>query len=228
MQEKGFTKFELILGLASLAVVVLVVMPPLHGGMSQEKITRAVTGAEDIARAILDYRSDTGTWPGQMGNNADKSCLTRPMQTVAADQGLIGTGLVGTLGEATRPGQGVAKKADFCPWLNEVPLDPWHRPYRVAVMAFSRAHEGDADTYRQDASTRTGVYPIEPPAGVAICVVSAGPDGEWSTDLAQLDKTAGAGSTQLKAGTVTPIPSAQFGGDDLGFVLRGSAPGGES
>lgn len=218
MKEKKITKFEIILGLAALSLVALVALPPLHGGMSQEKSIRAVAGAEDIARAILDFRCDTGTWPGQLGDYADLSCLTRTSQAAVADQDLLGA----------MAGAHATRTAEFRPWLREVPLDPWQRPYRVAIMASARGSDQAANEAWTSTLARTHVYPSEPPEGVAICVVSAGPDGEWNTDLDQLGHRAVSGPATTAAGAVTPAPSVQFGGDDLGFVLKGSSQGGGS
>ncbi len=144
--KKGFTRLELALGLCVVAGVMLVVLPIVWRGTGQDRPRRAVHRAENLAAAVLDYRAETGRWPDAHGGNLDLACLTRG--SVAAAVPLTGAAMSATLRD---------EDSSARPWLQEIPVDPWGRPFRVHLAA---------------AAAR------EP----AVAVVSAGPDGIFQTD----------------------------------------------
>ena len=146
--KKGFTRLELALGLCVTAGVMLVVLPIVWRGTGQDRPRSAVHRAKNLGAAVLDYRAETGRWPDAGGGGSlDVACLTR---TPAASAGAVPlTGAA--MGLASRGDGGSAR-----PWLEEIPIDPWGRPFRVHL------------------ASATG----EP----AVAVVSAGPDGVFQTD----------------------------------------------
>ena len=145
--KKGFTRLELALGLCVTAGVMLVVLPIVWRGTGQDRPRRAVHRAENLAAAVLDYRAETGRWPDASGGSLDVACLTRVPAAAGA------TPLAGAaMSPAMRDDDGSAR-----PWLDEIPIDPWGRPFRVQLAAAAAG---------------------EP----AVAVVSAGPDGIFQTD----------------------------------------------
>ncbi len=101
-------------------------------------------------------------------------------------------------------------------WLKEVPVDPWDRPFRVVIMG-ERTGIAVAKT--------SSAYPDEPPVGTAIVVISAGPNGLYDTDLAQLWSADLSGRLAREGNADTPRTDNSFGGDDLGFILSRSTLG---
>ncbi len=167
---KGFTRLETALGLFVIAGVLMVVLPKVWWGTGQERQRRAVHRAEYLAAAVLDYRAETGSWPVAAGGGLDVSCLTRTpdRRPEAVSQAMMAGALTGGMPGATGGGPR--------PWLDEIPVDPWGRPYRV-----TRATVDDAP-------------------GVA--VVSAGPDGIYQTDPGRAER----GLTGDDLGVVLLVP----------------------
>lgn len=149
--KKGFTRLELALGLCVTAGVMLVVLPIVWRGTGQDRPRSAVHRAENLAAAVLDYRAETGRWPDASGGSLDVACLTRSPAVAAASAGT--TPLTGAAMSMTSSGDDGSAR----PWLKEIPVDPWGRPFRVHLAAAAAG---------------------EP----AVAVVSAGPDGIFQTD----------------------------------------------
>lgn len=146
--KKGFTRLEMALGICVVAGALLVALPLVWRETGQDRHRRAVHRAENLAAAVLDYRAETGRWPEGRGGSLDVACLTRapaPRAVAAAEAGAAAAGTLVRTGGVTP-----------LPWLDEIPVDPWGRPYRVHLA-------GQAG---------------EP----AVAVVSAGPDGVFQTD----------------------------------------------
>ena len=204
MINQGFTKYELVMGVAVMSVGVLLIFPPLQGGVEKDRAMRAWEKAESIAWAVVDYHENTGNWPRMDGEGLDLSCLTRPA-ALTSDPAGTGPGwarsaslagpnnMMGANGLASLPG---SREAVSRPWLQEVPLDSWDRPFTVRIL-----DQG-----------------IQPGIGTVV-VISAGPDGRletypdrWTTlDLASATGRSGLGST--------PVQEDLFLGDDIGFLL---------
>ena len=145
-RDKQVTRFEVILGALVIAALGLAVVPLLRGDNSTGGARKATASAEIIARAAWDYRLETGDWPPRdAGGGLDRTCLTGP-GVAMADQ----TAMVGALGYG----------GDVRPWLDEIPLDPWYRPFRVHLV-------GEAGNQR-------------------LVVISAGRDGTYQTSTARL------------------------------------------
>jgi len=223
LKRLGLTRYESLLGLATLAIIVLVILPPMRGGMQSERSLRAVVGAESIARAVLDYHTDQGCWPRTASGVVDLACLTVPQRHGAGEAHAATAGgyMIGTLAGVSR--DGTTDQLEINAWLEEVPIDPWNNPYRVAIL-------GDLNAPMTPEGRRwhADAYPVEPPPGIAIVVVSAGEDGLWSTDPARLnpgDFESPAMSRWNNANSAH-LNAELFGGDDVGFVLSRLALGG--
>ena len=208
MTSHGFTKFEVVMGLAAVSIAVLVMFPPLQGGVEKDQAMRAWEKAETIAWAVIDYRKDTGKWPEMRSGSLDLTCLTQSgaktghsTPTTPALAGIHG-GANPLTKLATMAPNGLEEfsKIDPQPWLEEVPLDSWDRPFNIWIL--------DLDI---DQNLRT------------VVVISSGPDGILQTDPEVWPET----SLELaKAGIETGarygaavVPEGLFLGDDLGFIL---------
>ena len=89
------------------------------------------------------------------------------------------------------------------PYLQEVPLDPWERPYSVWILD-----------------------PPTNPDPRTVVVISAGPDG-----VLQTDPDGWSPSNLALAGGQDPenssmVPEDLFLGDDVGFILAKAVSGG--
>lgn len=182
--KAGFNRIDMLLGLAVL-VVVATGLPWLGRQLDAAKSARARDNAAQVAQAILDFHTEMGRWPAPSGQPVDLSVLTA----------------------TPPPGQvvGTMMPRDNRPWVEQVPVDAWGRPFVAAVYGDDRRPEPRAPGSR--------AYPMSPPPGTTIVVVSAGHDGILQSDLDALARVAG---LDLPATTA-------FGGDDTGQVLRGGA-----
>ena len=210
MINKGFTKFELALGLAVIAISVLVMLPPLQGGVQEDQATRAWSRAETIAWAVLDYRDDFGKWPEIRQDGVDLSSLTASNPTKIASIAMMGaSGL--DIGSNQAPNDDLIPDR---PVLEEVPLDAWNRPFTVKIL---------------DLPPEAGAEP----GTQSIVVLSAGPDGILETDpatwplgsLVQVIPREATKATEA-AGTVEE-PVTLLVGDDMACILTRDAEGEE-
>lgn len=177
---KNFSSFDVLLGLGVLAVVAAG-LPWLGQQLDQAKNARSRDHASRVAQAILDYHADMGQWPAAEGQPVDLTILTA----------------------VPPPGHtlGTMAAQDTRPWIEELPVDSWGRPFVAAVYGESG---NDADSRPQPA-VAGHAYPMAPPAGTTIVVLSSGRDGTLQTELSAL------------AAASLPV----FRGDDTGQVLRG-------
>jgi hypothetical protein len=184
-ERNKFTSFDVILGLGVLAVVAAG-LPWLGQQLDLAKNARSRDHASRVAQAILDYHTEMGQWPAGNGEPVDLTLLT-------------------AVPPRTRQTMGAMAAPDVRPWIEEVPVDSWGRPFVAAIYD----QNGRAEPAIVDSVASTRAYPMSPPAGATIVVVSAGRDGMLQTELAAL------------AVAVQPI----FRGDDTGQVLHGQGPG---
>jgi hypothetical protein len=141
VEHNKFKKMEALYGLSILLALALVVMPSLFGFFIEEPDQRAGTLAEELTHFLADYHAERGSWPLESGNELDLTSLgSRP--AVASNTGF--DPLAGANGLA--------------PLVEEVPLDPWGRPFRAYLLG----------------------------GGRAVAVVSAGPDGILDTNIDRL------------------------------------------
>ena len=174
-ERKPFSSFDAVLGVGVLAVVAAG-LPWLGQQLEMAKIARAQDQAGRVAQAILDYHAEMGLWPAASGQPVDLTLLTA---VPPADH---------TLGAMGVP--------DARPWIEEVPVDSWGRPFQATVYDRGSAATPHTGTVRS--------YPMSPPPGTTIVVVSAGRDGILQSDPAAL-----------------ALDDTAFRGDDTGQVLRG-------
>lgn len=174
-ERKQFNRFDVLLGIGVLAVVAAG-LPWLSQQLETAKRVRTQDQARCVAQAILDYHAEMGRWPAPDGQPVDLTLLTA---VPPADH---------TLGAMGVP--------DARPWIEEVPVDSWGRPFVAAVYDQSGIQAPPADNIK--------AFPMAPPPGATIVVVSAGRDGVLQSNLETLAHRDDA-----------------FGGDDTGQVLHG-------
>jgi hypothetical protein len=99
---------------------------------------------------------------------------------------------------------------DARPWVEELPVDSWGRPF-VAAVYDADGQSSPTSVSPSDIIPNTAgrAYPMSPPPGTTIVVVSAGRDGILQSNLDALAHG----------------PEAQFRGDDTGQVLQGRGAG---
>jgi type II secretory pathway pseudopilin PulG len=158
LQCMGFSRRESLLGLATMALAAAIGLPLLKADLRTEQNARAEIVARQLAQTVLDFRSDTGRWPRDHEGRVDLSLLLEGAERA-------GGAMLGTLAAHGTPGS-----RDSRPWLNEIPLDPWQRPYRVILVRGETAA-----------------------AGTGVIVMSAGPDGQSATSGRQLTNLCRAG-----------------------------------
>lgn len=180
--KAGFNRIDVLLGIAVL-IVVATGLPWLGRQLDEAKSARARDNAAQVAQAILDFHTEMGHWPAPSGEPVDLTVLT----AVPPPGQVVGTML----------------PRDSRPWIDQVPVDSWGRPFVAAVYGEQGRPEPRAPGNR--------AYPMAPPPGTTIVVVSAGHDGILQSDLDALARVA---TLNLPAVTA-------FGGDDTGQVLRG-------
>lgn len=195
--RKAFTSFDVLLGIGVLAVVAAG-LPWLGQQLDQAKNARSRDHAGRVAQAILDYHTEMGQWPAASGQPVDLAVLTA---VPPPDH---------TLGAMATPS--IPAAPDARPWIDEVPVDSWGRPFVAAVYDGSAAQEQVLDLFPAEGlmNSHAGrAYPMTPPPGTTIVVVSAGRDGILQSDLDVLAHSAPTG----------------FRGDDTGQVLQGRGGG---
>lgn len=184
--RKAFTSFDVILGLGVLAVVGAG-LPWLGQQLDMAKSARSRDHASRVAQAILDYHTEMGQWPAASGQPVDLTLLTA-VPPPPPTQGSMSAPVL----------------ADARPWIDEVPVDSWGRPFVAAVYA-----DLPQETPYTGAHTAAGhAFPMMPPPGTTIVVVSAGRDGILQSSLDALAHGAGT-----------------YRGDDTGQVLQGRGGG---
>ena len=219
--DGGFTKFETMLGVSLVLIAGLATVPLFQQHQGLAAPVQALLGAEEIAHAVVDYRTDTGAWPLAADGQVDLSRLTtsRPVDDQrtrqVASAGMTQAHLLGAMADVAAETHETSAAAGYVlpAWLDEVPLDPWQRPYRVIIMGETPS----AETAVSGAGL--GGYPDTPPPGVAVVVISAGENGRWETDWVQMWDADLARRMGRDSHRDTPLRGDVFGGDDLGFVL---------
>jgi hypothetical protein len=154
-RTQHITRFEVILGALVIAVLALAVVPMLREDAAMGGVQKAAASAEIIAKAVLDYRAETGDWPPRdAGGGLDPTCLTGPPSAAATATAMNGTMAGG----------------DPNPWLARIPLDPWYRPYRVHLLGEGSARRlvvlsaGPDGSYQTSPAVLAALRPSEAPA----------------------------------------------------------------
>jgi len=131
VQNKPVMKVQNILGLILIGAAGLFAWGYLGGMTFETRPVRAESETRELARVVLDYRHDTGTWP----RNPEGEAGLKPLlgsgsgSTPTMLAGPAGGGMQGMSFSETHVGTQDPKKA----WLREIPLDPWGSSYRVMI-----------------------------------------------------------------------------------------------
>lgn len=139
--EKNVKRMEVWYGLTILVAIALAVMPLLFGILTEEPDHRAGTLAGELARSLVDYHAESGAWPLNGDIQLDLTALGRRTATAS--------------NEPSNPLDAVNAGT---PLMDEVPLDPWGRPFRAFLLG----------------------------GGRVVAVVSTGPDGVLDTNIDRL------------------------------------------
>ena len=194
MNRKGFTLIEIVIAVAIVAIFAAAISPMVFRHLEDAKVSKAQNESEIIANALLGYYKDVGAWPvtnadGPTGNSVERVISSATLPSAAAATAATGAAKWSTEGTAKQLGDymyynnpdddtssaGTDSDESGEDWATsgrgawrgpylatyEI-LDPWGNAYVVNARFFpSGAYSG---------SVRHKVY-----------VLSAGPDGKWST-----------------------------------------------
>jgi prepilin-type N-terminal cleavage/methylation domain-containing protein len=211
-RSAGFTLFEVIIAVALVAIMAVAIAPPLIKNLNEGKMSRAQSDARVIGEAILGFYKDTGEWPIQ--NDADTAPeLTRLVgnATLGGGNNGIPDGVDNTSRQWRNRGTAATLSAQLIQNINiNGSVDPlytesqtphvkngWNGPYldSVPLDPWGNPFVVNILYTRNDNAT----YPQH-----NVLVISAGPNEIFETPFSD---------------TVT---NEQFGGDDIGYVFRGS------
>ena len=189
----GYVAYEVIATAALILVMTVAVAPPLLQNLKEGKMASARSEAEIIGQAILDFHADVRQWPlitadkqiahGRLVGNASigGGNLGLPTGLIAASAGghqprgvALGTvtaHLVNNLDASGAPIYAASEHPYMQPgwngpYLEQVPLDPWGRPYVINIALPCRVA---ADPVFNNTCT--------------IVVASCGPNGLFETVL---------------------------------------------
>lgn len=192
MNRNGFTLIEMVVVLAVVAVLAAILVPEIANHIKDSKITRAVNEEQVIVAAIMLLYKDTGKWPNTNANgptgNVDRLLTGMPGDPIA-------TGiLTGSRTGAINWGANVNTKqlGDFLFFNNpdndigatgqnqsgeDYPIRgkfAWRGPYID--------QEGFVDPWGYQYVISATYFPGSPNAAShRSLILSAGPDGLWST-----------------------------------------------
>jgi prepilin-type N-terminal cleavage/methylation domain-containing protein len=215
---EGFSLVEILVAVAILAILSATLSPLVIKFINDGRRARALSDAQTIGTAIMNFQVDNGVWPV-----SDDGVLT----DAAEISRLVGTPLAGVAGALVPEGNGgttgawktggnagtAAALEDHLifnrstvnplypvsatppeppgwagPYLKSVPLDPWGRAYVCNVRYLVNA----------------GVVAAAVAGNHAVMCLSAGPNGLWDTPF---DDTAALSG-----------PTA----DDIGYLIQGN------
>jgi prepilin-type N-terminal cleavage/methylation domain-containing protein len=199
MKKNGFTLIEMTVVLAVVAILAAILAPTIIKNIRDAQITRATNEEQVIASAIMSLYKDTGKWPYTntdgpaggvcrvlTGNGTDRvpTLTASGAQTGAANWGSLGPikqlydylywnnpdeDTMAT--NANETGQDYPVSGDFAwrgPYIDRMSyVDPWGNQYVISARYFP-------------GNTVAGVSI----SGHQALVLSAGPDGLWSTAFA--------------------------------------------
>jgi prepilin-type N-terminal cleavage/methylation domain-containing protein len=190
----GFTLIEILVGVAILAVLSAALTPLVIKYVNDGRRARALSDSQAIGQAILAFQLDTGMWPANGDANPnDAGEISRlvglPSPIVAASIP-SGTGAAGNWDGGGSGGTAASLQDHLVrnqsptqnpiytrsasapeppgwngPYLKQIPLDPWGRPFVCNVR------------YLDGAQVTTAAAEDDH----AVLCLSAGPNGQYDT-----------------------------------------------
>ena len=158
--RRGYVAYEVVATAALILVMTFAVAPPLLQNLKEGKVASARSEAEIIGQAILDFHADVRQWPlittdepiahGRLVGNASigGGNLGLPSGLIAAGTGgrtprgvALGTVTAHLVENLDVSGTPIYEASQHPylqpgwngPYLEEVPLDPWGRPYVINI-----------------------------------------------------------------------------------------------
>ncbi len=159
--KAGFSLFEVLIAVAIVAILSVAVGIPVAKNLNQGKVARAQSDAQVIGNAILNFYKDVGQWPAQTDRdpNPEAFRLVGNYEQGGGNSGIpagtdaaVGSHTWSSFGQTTTLTEQLIrnrvhnihplyKESDKPhaqpgwngPYLDEVPLDPWGRPFVVSI-----------------------------------------------------------------------------------------------
>ena len=211
-RNDGFTLFEVIIAVALVAIMAVAIAPPLIKNLNEGKVARAQSDAQVIGTSILSFYKDVGDWPMQDDDDVSPD-LERLVGNASLGGGNAGLpdgddndtdtwqtrGQVGTLTNQLIRNESENGSVDplYSESSNPHRKLGWNGPYldEVPLDPWGNAYVVNIHYTRTDNANY---------ARHDVMVLSAGPNQIWETTVADNAYT------------------EEFGGDDIGYVIRGS------
>lgn len=161
VRRAGFSLFEILIAVAIVAVLAVAVGIPVAKNLNQGKTARAQSDARVIGNAILDFYKDVGQWPAQtdldtkpeafrlVGNyelGGGNAGIAAGTNAIAGSNTWSNFGISTTLTEQLirnrvnnihplykESNNPQASTGWNGPYMNQIPLDPWGRPFIVNI-----------------------------------------------------------------------------------------------
>jgi len=219
-RTRGFTLIEILVGVAILAILSAALAPLVIKYVNDGRRARALSDSQAIGQAILAFQLDTGMWPvNDDATLTDAGELSRLVGlpspiAVASIPGGVGTagnwdgggsgGAAGSLADQLIRNQTAALNPIYPvsasapeppgwngPYLKQIPMDPWGRPFVCNVR------------YLDGARVTTAAFEDDH----AVLCLSAGPNAAFDTpfdDATQLQAPAGDDVGWIIQGDQTP------------------------
>ncbi len=128
-EAEGSSFREMLIAVAILSILSATLSPLVLGYVKNGRRAQAASDAQLIARAIREYRRDTGVWPAPGARKIDTP---------------------GALSALVERGAGSGADRWQGPYLETVPIDPWGNPYVCRVREARRAARRGGSWQRAD------------------------------------------------------------------------------
>lgn len=192
--DAGFTMLELIVVVAAIAILAAILTPMVLKLIDDSRVSRAQKETESIATALVALYKDTAAWPYSNADGPSGRSVSR----------LVGSANVAT-GAAPGAGSGAANWGRYGTSKHLGDFLYWNNPDDDSSPDGTNANQSGADYATSGGRSWSGpymeAYDLEDPWGNAyvvnsrylpggpyngaqrhkVLVMSAGPDGRWST-----------------------------------------------